>query len=734
MGKSQLSCVALAASIAACGGGGSSGDPDAGADGGGSGATARFAVAESGPMGFDDLPFPHDLHLGEDGTVDLADIPGETSDSAMHRQWRRALNERDGFCTICNTYFPIDGALDPASLPPDAAPGDDASPDDPVVMIDADPSSPERGRLLPVQTEWQPREGRLVVTASPEVVLHRNQRYAVALTDALLAADGSALAPSEIFAAVRNGTGSGPAVERARPIVAAALDELEAAGVERGRVVSAAVFTTDDPTEDVLAMRDVVHGGPAPELVAIDRVYGAADGSLDTLYGIPDPEDPGPGFRQPAEGEDGTRAVWHDHVGHVLFGRVALPRVLTGAGVDVGRPRRDGSGRLTSEVRDEVPFALAVPKDADLASLPVVVFSGNGQTTAGLAMADTFAERGIAVLAFATYQWGGRAASATDDKHNLRSDREGMVEGADGIGEHDVFDAYGRSFGLVGVKEGLEGLPVFGMAWHAQTTADVMSLVRFVRESDLSAIAEAATGLAGLAFDPAGVMLHGRFAGGGPVVAALVAETDAISASIALSDGGIVETVLLSPLQRDAAGTFLSTQFGNLNRFDGVERRTMMSAPWDFYRWTVEPLDLRALGRYVLHAPLVAGLRPHLLWVAGRFDEEHSPCAVEPALAALGLHGIGDFAQPPLPAATAPLAGNVTSNGGEVTAGAYLLEAGGRADILTAQPSRYEPPACPPFVRRDEPVELVNPIEDLHALVGGFARAAVDGGATIPAL
>lgn len=704
--------------------------PDAGPDGGGGGAVATFAVTESGPMAFDDIPFPHDLHLGEEGTVDLEAMPGGV-DEPLHLEWLDVLNERDGFCTTCNAYFPIDGALDPASLPEDAGPKDEASADDPIVMMDIDPDSPEHGRMIPVRTEWQPLEGRLAVAPVHGVTLHRERTYAVALTDRLKAADGSPVAATEIFAAARDeASGGGAAVERARAVLAPALDQLEEHGVDRARIVSAAVFTTDDVLEDMRGVRGVVRDAAAPEVVAVDRVYTAADGGLDELFGRP--AGPGPGVEESAEGEEGPEAVPHDALAAVVLGRVTAPRVMTGSGPDVGRPLRDASGALRSDSRDEVPFALAVPDVDDLASLPIVVHVPPARRSAGLVVANTYAERGIALLTFDIHQFGQRAKSASDDINTFRGDGDTPVEEPDGVYEQSGLDATSRFYGLAGTEDAaLSGLADFALASTLQLAADIMSMVRFVREADLGPLQDAAGELASLGFDPERAILHGRHRGGSGVLAALAVETDVSAAVLCVSDAGYVETLALSPRSRLQVEVGLLPRLQIDGEFDGVERRLLMSPMIDLYRWTLDPADPRALAPYVLWHPVVEGPRPHILWLATRHDEQASALAVQSVMHALGLESIGAMQLVPLSEASAPLEGNLSSAGMPVTAGARMLEGGNHADILPTQPSGFEAPIMPPFQERGDPAELDNDIEAIHAMIAGFAESAAAGSARI---
>src|SRR6185295_20344044 len=94
-------------------------------------------------------------------------------------------------------------------------------------------------------------------------------------------------------------------IERARNVLAPAIDELERIGIGRNRIVAIAAFTTEDVTADVLGARAAVQGGDAFEVV-IDRVRQGEE--IDELLGVPGVDRPGIDV-PPAEGVAGTRSI-----------------------------------------------------------------------------------------------------------------------------------------------------------------------------------------------------------------------------------------------------------------------------------------------------------------------------------------------------------------------------------------------------------------------------------------
>ena len=108
------------------------------------GPVARFDVPASGAIDWGVAPFPNDVYLGDDGTVELASMP---SAEPVWERVRTDLGERRGFCGTCPIFFPIDGELDPSTVA------------EAVTMIDSS------GVELPVEVEWNPFEHVVAVRA-----------------------------------------------------------------------------------------------------------------------------------------------------------------------------------------------------------------------------------------------------------------------------------------------------------------------------------------------------------------------------------------------------------------------------------------------------------------------------------------------------------------------------------------------------------------------------------------
>jgi hypothetical protein len=631
-------------------------------------AVARFDVGAA-PLAFDAAPFPGDFRLASDGTVALGELPTRRTAEPMFDRLRALLSARRGFCATCNVYFPIEGSLSRASVPTETS----GAPTDAIVLVDVDEASPERGRFFPLRIEWNEAQGLVALRPAPGIALHARRRYAAAITSDLESSDGTALAADEGFAAMRT----------------TLVEALVAAGVEETRIVAATVFTTEDVTAELRAIRAIEDAAAVP-LVTIDRVYHAG-AELDDLLGVPSEDRPGIDV-VPAAGTEGTRAIRHGGLALVVIGRFGAPRIVTGTGTEVGELRRDAGGALEAGPLEDVTFMLAIPSGADVTRLPIVVHHHgfNASRTTGFALAETVARAGSALLAIDAYQHGDRAASALDAAHAMRGDG---VSGADGFAETSVADVTTRVFGLTGVPAGQQLYPGYQLAAFAQFAADVVATVRFVRLGDLTALGAADASLVGLAFDDSAIDYTGNSMGSVVGCSVLTIEPAIRRAVLNVPPGSIVENLGESPEFRPLTlGSLLPLLGVDGRGFDEVERHVLFDPVVDLFRWTLEPIDPLALAPY-LFADRVVASTPVVLFQPAVLDEVAAPAATASMLEASG-------------------AAHVTR---------YEPASHGMLEVIDGD-SAWQPPYVQPLVRRAEPLAYQNPIDQVHLEIEAFLR------------
>lgn len=230
---------------------------DAGADAGPAQGSAAFLYDPSSD-GFFDTPFPSDSRTDAMGRPILTGFPrarGLVGDAI-------GLIEDDlpGFSPMTTTYFRFTGALDESSLP---ALADTRRLDGPVVIVDVDPDSPERGTPLYAYVRFRRDPSQfwasntLTVRPVPGLHMHVGRRYAVVIQGGLLASDGTPVERSDAFEALKVGSD---------PHYMELFADLEAAGIMRDEVVAASMFTITDPRVPMDQARAFIMAQPLPTL------------------------------------------------------------------------------------------------------------------------------------------------------------------------------------------------------------------------------------------------------------------------------------------------------------------------------------------------------------------------------------------------------------------------------------------------------------------------------------
>jgi hypothetical protein len=208
---------------------------------------------------FYDFPFPSDLRLTASGAPDFAGVP-HASTVAFWNDWTALAMNRRAFPTIPVAYFRFTRDLAPLDYPAVIA----ADKTSPILLVDIDPDSPERGRLVPTvaatpEVDDYVPEHLLEVAPRPGFVLHENRSYAFVVLTSLLDASGERLAPSTELADLRSGkTVSGPRGANAQKTYAPLWETLSTLGIDAAEVASATVFTTGDVVADTYDISEKV--------------------------------------------------------------------------------------------------------------------------------------------------------------------------------------------------------------------------------------------------------------------------------------------------------------------------------------------------------------------------------------------------------------------------------------------------------------------------------------------
>jgi hypothetical protein len=212
----------------------------------------------STPETFYAMPFPSDLRLSPEGYPVLTGMPA--GDTLSVTQITNGAQERPGWAAVGATYFVFDGPIAPRDRT-DLIPADVTSP---ILLLDVDPASPDRGTLypaiaatLPVDV-WVP-ENMLSVGPYSGQVLPGDRKYAVVVQRALGDAGGAPLAVPDAIAAMASGEvppgANGPA---AAELLTPMWETLDMIGVPRTEVAAATVFTVEDIPMRTFEMSELV--------------------------------------------------------------------------------------------------------------------------------------------------------------------------------------------------------------------------------------------------------------------------------------------------------------------------------------------------------------------------------------------------------------------------------------------------------------------------------------------
>jgi hypothetical protein len=130
-----------------------------GSEGGGDKALFEVPTGGAPPEhGFYALPFPNDIRVAEDGSIDLADHPRLNDLAGLYLD--AIMAEQRGFGLSSAGFFRFSAPIDPSSLATD--PEASIAPGASVYLVDIDPDSPGRGTFTPVLTKFKESEGEAI--------------------------------------------------------------------------------------------------------------------------------------------------------------------------------------------------------------------------------------------------------------------------------------------------------------------------------------------------------------------------------------------------------------------------------------------------------------------------------------------------------------------------------------------------------------------------------------------
>jgi dienelactone hydrolase len=567
-----------------------------------------------------------------------------------------------------------------------------------VFLLDVDPASPDAMMRVPAEVRWNEQTGLISVRPADGHPLHEERAYAAVITSGVRGADGLAIAPAPIFAAVRDASAEPTdALEsRAWREYRSVLAGLAAAGVPSASVAGLATFHVQSASEDLADVRAQLRARSAPA-VTVRRV--ASGTALDELLGVP---------VEPLPGVDAEGGVAHAHIGWVVDGTFSSPQFGSPAPFVHGSWTRGGEGTLAVRREEDVWFTLVLPT-GDTTSLPLIVFQhglGNDRSQV-FAIADTLAAAGYAVLAIDIPFHGMRARAGTpsmlDSVHTF-----GDAAGPDLYGDIGGNPSYVEYVGVFDEDGAYEAFhPFYPRDAFRQSVADLLSAVDMIERSDLGEVTSAMDGPATLSF------------GEGPI------------GFVGVSLGGILGTMFVATETRVGCAV-LNVTGGNLTRL--VERSAgfnptffpilfpKLGLDYSLIDYEADPPShmpqvaiyqtLLDAGDSMTLAPALESREVHVLFQMAVDDETVPNVGTESLARASGASIAGadarytDLMRVELPVRPSLMIGSSTY----VRTMTTFAPASHGLILATAGAATFEHPPMPPFVERTPPETFDNPI------------------------
>jgi len=393
-----------------------------------------FTVPRGGLRQFLDIPWPSDIDLREDGTLDLQSFPNPTGSTTLE-DYLALVGQSEGYSTNGVIYLGAGAALDASTLPADPESSRQAGSS--LQLVDVDASSPAYGQRYPVRLKLF-EEGDLFVPTGgvgvwPELgyVLAPRTSYAVVMSVEVSTDDGAVLAaPPDLVACLAEEVPEDSALRRPHEIFAPLRRLWEEEEREVDQIALATVFTTMDPTSALSRVADDVI---ARNSATIDRLVEAEDYDDYTAF-------------------------------HTYEGELTLDQFQAGTppfnSYGTGDFHYDSQGNPAVQRRETMPFALTVPRGPVPAQgWPIaLVAHGTGGWWRGF-VGDRAGDEST-FLARAGY-------AALGISQPLHRGREGYQEGMEEIVTFNFFN------------------PVSGRTNWMQSALETIMLSRFLRDGRL---------------------------------------------------------------------------------------------------------------------------------------------------------------------------------------------------------------------------------------------------------
>jgi len=637
-----------------------------------SGPEAQMQVAEGDARA---VPWPSDALLGDDGKLHvMTPLPFDSNVEENLTQLAETLSTADGFATTRSIFFPVSD---------DLVVDDGAS----ATVVDLDDTS----KTLSFPLFYRVDTKQLVAIAPIGTALLEHHEYGCFVAGGVHDAGGHALHMASAMADAADGHGPVGAKSSYQKL-AKALSSLMV------KPVAATAFTTQ--TLSAWAQKAAADLAAMPPKATVDLTFTTAT-DLDNIFGGP--------ATTTKPGNPPSGGVLHDKIAAVVVGHFDSPHYLSPTPGTLGV----FDDAMSIKATDHIPYILIIPQRTDYAATPLVIFQHgiNGDRSAALTVANSYAAHGYATLGIDELWHGSRLPGNVDEKFNLSG-----MPGHDGIGDPTASGAVQYFFDFSGdsTKGVLPVDPHYIRDNFRQAVIDLMQEVRLARGGDLSAVATALPALTNLGFDGSKVVYTGESFGS--IMGASVLAVDPMLDAAVLDVGGagvIADLASNAPQFATLLQPFIAGAFDTIfdtNHPDSEPTRAQMSI--NLVQQVIDPSDGLALAAG-------ADLKKSVLFLFAYLDET-VPNQSNQALArgwgatevqlSAGSHALE---QVTLPMAHAPYQATPLRAVVQLDPASH--------GMFTGQTGQHQfMPPFPPFTRYPQPIAIVSPIVQAHALALGF--------------
>ena len=272
-------------------------------------------------------PFPSDDRLAADGRVNLSGYPNPSQNLMVEQITDLITRDARGFATTAGVFFSLTGDVDPASLP-DMLASTQAGAS--VMLVAVDDTAPDLGRLYPASVAFAIEGGdyapphMLSLVPLQGTPLRPKTLYAAVVTRKVKDTHGAPLGVSADMQALARGSKPAGMPDDAYAHYGRALAALAKTGVDAAQIAGLAVFTTGDPTAQMLTTTREAVAKPAPALTAPITRTDVFDGYCvySTQLSMPDYQSGTPPY-------DTKGGDWvFDAQGHAIVQRMAPANVV----------------------------------------------------------------------------------------------------------------------------------------------------------------------------------------------------------------------------------------------------------------------------------------------------------------------------------------------------------------------------------------------------------------------